>query len=74
MQEKQPPPAGSRPRRWRPLAGVALCLAAVVLGGRVAASALTVLGAYELSWGQFKGITRPAPGHHEYLTSSPNGC
>jgi hypothetical protein len=32
------------------------------------------LGAYELSWGQFKGITRPAPGHHEYLTSSPIGC
>ena len=32
------------------------------------------LGAYDLSWGQFKGITRPAPGHHEYLTSSPNGC
>ena len=44
MQEKQPPPAGSRPRRWRPLAGVVLCLAAVVLGGRVAASALTVPG------------------------------
>jgi hypothetical protein len=32
------------------------------------------LGAYDLSWGQFKGITRPAPGHHEYLTSSPKGC
>ena len=32
------------------------------------------LGAYDLSWGQFKGITRPAPGHHEYLTSSPVGC
>ena len=45
MQEKQPSPAGSRPRRWRPLAGVVLCLAAVVLGGRVAASALTVPGA-----------------------------
>jgi hypothetical protein len=44
MQEKQPPPAGRRPRRWRPLAGVVLCLAVVVLGGRVAASALTVPG------------------------------
>jgi hypothetical protein len=44
MQEKQPSSAGSRPRRWRPLAGVVLCLAAVVLGGRVAASALTVPG------------------------------
>lgn len=43
MHEKQPP-AGSRPGRWRPLAGVVLCLAAVVLGGRVAASALTVPG------------------------------
>jgi hypothetical protein len=32
------------------------------------------LGAYDRSWGQFKGITRPAPGHHEYLTSSPKGC
>jgi hypothetical protein len=32
------------------------------------------LGAYELSWGQFKARTRPAPGHHEYLTSSPEGC
>ena len=32
------------------------------------------LGAYDLSWGQFKGMTRPAPGHHEYLTSSPKGC
>jgi hypothetical protein len=32
------------------------------------------LGAYNLSWGQFKGITRPVPGHHEYLTSSPQGC
>jgi len=44
MQEKQPPPAGSRPRRWRPLAGVVLCLAAVVLGGRVTTSAVTVPG------------------------------
>jgi hypothetical protein len=44
MQEKQPRPAGSRPRRWRPLASVVLCLAAVVLGGRVAASAVTVPG------------------------------
>ena len=44
MQEKQPSSAGSRPRRWRPLASVVLCLAAVVLGGRVAASALTVPG------------------------------
>src|SRR5829696_2191584 len=43
MHEKQPP-AGSRPRRWRPLASVVLCLAAVVLGGRVTASALTVPG------------------------------
>ena len=32
------------------------------------------LGAYDRSWGQFKGRTRPAPGHHEYLTSSPSGC
>jgi hypothetical protein len=44
MQEKQPRPAGSRPRRWRPLASVVLCLAVVVVGGRVAASALTVPG------------------------------
>jgi hypothetical protein len=44
MQEKQPPPAGRRPGRWRPLASVVLCLAAVVLGGRVTASALTVPG------------------------------
>jgi hypothetical protein len=44
MHEKQPPRAGSRPRRWRPLAGVVLCLAAVVLGGRVTAAALTVPG------------------------------
>jgi len=44
MQEKQPPPAGSRPRRWLPLASVVLCLAVVVVGGRVAASALTVPG------------------------------
>ena len=44
MQEKQPRPAGSRPRRWRPLASVVLCLAAVVLGGRVTALALTVPG------------------------------
>lgn len=44
MQEKQPSSAGRRPRRWRPLAGVVLCLAVVVLGGRVAASALTVPG------------------------------
>src|SRR5215218_5807313 len=35
MQEKQPSSAGSRPRRWRPLAGVVLCLAAVVLGDPV---------------------------------------
>src|ERR671910_1429301 len=44
MQEERPPPAGSRPRRWLPLAGVVLCLAVVVLGGRVAASAVTVPG------------------------------
>src|SRR4029453_13598449 len=44
MQESQAPPTGSRPRRWRPLASVVLCLAAVVLGGRVAASAVTVPG------------------------------
>ena len=44
MQEQQPPPGGPRPRRWRPLASVVLCLAAVVLGGRVAASAVTIPG------------------------------
>jgi hypothetical protein len=38
------PPARRRPGRWRPLAGVVLCLGAVVLGGRVAADALTVPG------------------------------
>ena len=43
MHEKQPP-AGSRLRRWLPLAGVVLCLAVVIVGGRVAASALTVPG------------------------------
>jgi hypothetical protein len=44
MQENQAPPAGSRPRRWRPLASVVLCLAAVVLGGRGTASAVTIPG------------------------------
>jgi hypothetical protein len=44
VRETQPLGAGSRPGRWRPLAGVVLCLAAVVLSGRVAASALTVPG------------------------------
>ena len=34
----------ARPGRWRPLAGVLLVLAAVVLGGRVADSALSVPG------------------------------
>jgi hypothetical protein len=42
MDGTQPPRA--RPGRWRPVAGVVLCLAAVVLGGRVAADALTVPG------------------------------
>jgi hypothetical protein len=44
MQTRQPPRAESRPGRWRPVAGVVLCLAAVVLGGRVADSALSVPG------------------------------
>jgi len=29
--------------------------------------------AYDTTWGQFKGITRPAPGNHEYLTDCAPG-
>ena len=33
--------------------------------------------AYDLSWGRYLGITRPAPGNHEYITGTicqqPNG-
>src|SRR4051794_2609865 len=29
---------------------------------------------YALSWGQFKSITRPVVGNHEYLTSGGTGC
>lgn len=29
---------------------------------------------YNLSWGRVKGITRPAVGNHEYLTSGGTGC
>jgi hypothetical protein len=29
---------------------------------------------YNLSWGQFKSITHPAVGNHEYLTSGGTGC
>jgi hypothetical protein len=42
VERTQPPER--RPGRWRPVAGVVLCLAVVVLGGRVADSALTVPG------------------------------
>jgi hypothetical protein len=44
MDGTEPPRARRRPGRWRPVAGVVLCLAAVVLGGRVAADALTAPG------------------------------
>jgi hypothetical protein len=44
MEETTPPRAGARTGRWRPVAGVLLVLAAVVLGGRVADSALSVPG------------------------------
>ena len=40
----EPPRAGPRPGRWGPVAGVLLVLAAVVLGGRAAGSALSVPG------------------------------
>ncbi|HEY3312611.1 MAG TPA: DNRLRE domain-containing protein [Anaerolineales bacterium] len=29
---------------------------------------------YDLSWGQFKPITHPSVGNHEYLTSGGTGC
>jgi chitodextrinase len=29
---------------------------------------------YDLSWGRIKGITRPAAGNHEYLTSGGTDC
>lgn len=29
---------------------------------------------YDLSWGRYKSITRPAVGNHEYLTSGGTGC
>jgi chitodextrinase len=32
------------------------------------------LQSYDLSWGRVKGITRPAVGNHEYLTSGGTGC
>jgi hypothetical protein len=44
METTTPPRAGSRPGRWWPVAGVLLVLAAVVLGGRAADSALSVPG------------------------------
>jgi hypothetical protein len=44
VERAEPPRAGPRPGRWRPVAGVLLVLAAVVLGGRVADSALSVPG------------------------------
>ena len=28
---------------------------------------------YDLAWGQYKAITRPSPGNHEYLTSGASG-
>lgn len=42
MERTELPRAGSRPGRWGPVAGVLVVLAAVVLGGRVADSALSV--------------------------------
>jgi hypothetical protein len=32
------------------------------------------LQSYDKSWGRVKGITRPAPGNHEYLTSGGTDC
>ncbi len=32
------------------------------------------LQSYALSWGQFKSITKPVPGNHEYLTTGGTGC
>jgi acid phosphatase type 7 len=32
------------------------------------------LQSYDRSWGRVKGITRPAPGNHEYLTSGGTDC
>jgi len=29
---------------------------------------------YDISWGRVKSITRPSPGHHEYLTSGGTDC
>lgn len=29
---------------------------------------------YDISWGQFKSVTHPAVGNHEYLTSGGTGC
>jgi hypothetical protein len=34
---------------------------------------LSLLNSYELSWGRFKPITRPAVGNHEYDTSGAEG-
>ncbi len=45
MEQRTAPEAGARARRWGPVAGVLLVLVAVVLGGRVAGSALSVAGA-----------------------------
>src|SRR5829696_10135419 len=44
MEGTEPPRAGARPGRWRPVGGVLVVLAAVVVGGRVADSALSVPG------------------------------
>ncbi len=35
---------------------------------------LAFQASYDLSWGRFKGITHPAVGNHEYLTSGGTGC
>lgn len=36
-------------------------------------SATEFANCYNPTWGLFKGITRPAPGNHEYLTSGASG-
>jgi hypothetical protein len=37
-------------------------------------SLLAFNSSYDLSWGQFKSLTHPAVGNHEYLTSGGLGC